>query len=79
MSRTLKPAGILMSLALVISACGGSAATPVPSISAPDAESNAPASDAPSSDAPTSGEPSGSLSGDFTLWHTYSSGAGTEL
>jgi len=80
MSRILKPAGILMSLALVIAACGGSPATPVPSISAPDATGTASTtSAAPTGDAPPSGEPSGSLSGDFTLWHTYSSGAGTEL
>ncbi len=92
MTRNLKPASILVMLALIIAACGSTPATSVPtsgSATAPtttdapatDSQpaSDAPASDAPASDAPSSGEPSGSLSGDFTLWHTYSSGAGTEL
>ncbi len=101
MIRTMKPASILMMLALTIAACAGAPATPAPGVpsapttsdapssdapatdSQPDETdapaSDAPASDAPSSDAPASDAPSGSLSGDFTLWHTYSSGAGTEL
>lgn len=64
-------------LALAIVACSGGPATPAPTSGgdAPSVSTSTP----PGTDAPSSGDPSGSLSGDFTLWHTYSSGAGTEL
>lgn len=104
MSRTLKPAGLLVSLVLIL-ACGGGGATNRPSVAPSVAPQSQPASEAPTveasgelpgpaseqpsgeaSDEPSapasgaaSGEPSGQLSGSVTLWHTYSSGAGTEL
>ncbi|MDQ3449057.1 MAG: extracellular solute-binding protein [Chloroflexota bacterium] len=76
MIRTLKPAVILMTLALTIAACTGGTTTPVPATGVPSVPTT---SAAPGTDTPGTDAPSGSLSGDLTLWHTYSSGAGTEL
>ena len=76
MRRHLKIATIVASAAIIVGACSGSSATTAPESMAP--ESMAPESMAPESMAPESMAPT-SLSGEVTLWHSYSSGAGTEL
>lgn len=73
MNKHLRLAALVAGVAIFAAACGGGGATTAPSAAATDA----PASGAPS-DAPASEAPSG-LSGEVTFWHTYSSGAGTEL
>ena len=70
MKKHLRFATLVASAAIIVGACSSSAttapATPAPATTAPE-------SMAPESMAPTS------LSGEVTLWHSYSSGAGTEL
>lgn len=64
---------LLASAAIVASACSGGTAS-----SAPSAAASAPASAPAESTTPESQAPA-ALSGELTLWHSYSSGAGTEL
>lgn len=68
---------LLASAAIVASACSGGTASSAPS-SAPSAAASAPASAPAESTNPESQAPA-ALSGELTLWHSYSSGAGTEL
>lgn len=68
---------LLASAAIVASACSGGTASSAPS-SAPSAAASAPASAPAESTTPESQAPA-ALSGELTLWHSYSSGAGTEL
>ncbi len=71
MNKHLRLAAIVAGVAIFAAACSGGGATTAPSSGASDAPSSAP-SDAPS-------EAPAGLAGDITLWHSYSSGAGTEL
>jgi arabinogalactan oligomer/maltooligosaccharide transport system substrate-binding protein len=74
MKKQLRFAALVAGVAIIAAACSSGGATTAPS-TAP--ESTAP-STAPESMAPESQAPAG-LAGEVTLWHTYSSGAGTEL
>lgn len=80
MKKQLRLASIVAGVAIIAAACGGGGATTAPSTgtesSAP--ESQAPASQGAESQAPESQAPA-ALSGELTIWHSYSSGAGTEL
>ena len=71
MKRHLRLAALVAGAAILLAACNTGTATTAP-------ESTAPESMAPESMAPESQAPAG-LSGQLTLWHSYSSGAGTEL
>jgi arabinogalactan oligomer/maltooligosaccharide transport system substrate-binding protein len=74
MTMQRRLAMLVASAAIVAAACsGGGGAT-----TAPSADASAPASTPPESTAPESQAPGG-LVGEVSLWHTYSSGAGTEL
>ena len=73
MTKHLRLLAIIASVAILIAACTGTEATTAPG-------TDAPATVAPATDAPPASEPAGAaLEGTLTLWHTYSSGAGTEL
>ena len=74
MKKQLRFAALVAGVAIIAAACSGGGASTAPS-TAP--ESTAP-STAPESMAPESQAPAG-LTGEVTLWHSYSSGAGTEL
>ncbi len=74
MKKQLRFAALVAGVAIIAAACSGGSASTAPS-TAP--ESTAP-STAPESTAPESQAPAG-LAGDVSLWHSYSSGAGTEL
>jgi arabinogalactan oligomer/maltooligosaccharide transport system substrate-binding protein len=74
MKKQLRLAAIVAGAAIIAAACTSGGATTAPS-TAP--ESTAP-STAPESMAPESQAPAG-LEGELTIWHSYSSGAGTEL
>jgi arabinogalactan oligomer / maltooligosaccharide transport system substrate-binding protein len=74
MKKQLRFASLVAGVAIIAAACSSSGATTAPS-SAP--ESTAPSA-APESSAPESQAPAG-LAGELTIWHSYSSGAGTEL
>ncbi len=63
---------LLATTAIIAAACSGGGTSPAPS-----ADASAPGSTAPST-APESQAPAG-LTGSVSLWHSYSSGAGTEL
>ncbi len=63
---------LLATTAIIAAACSGGGTSPAPS-----ADASAPGSTAPST-APESQAPAG-LVGSVSLWHSYSSGAGTEL
>jgi arabinogalactan oligomer/maltooligosaccharide transport system substrate-binding protein len=76
MHKHLRLAALVAGVAIFAAACSGGGATTAPSDAAP--ASDAPVSAAPSDGAPASEAPA-SLSGEITLWHSYSSGAGTEL
>ncbi|MFP5341861.1 MAG: extracellular solute-binding protein [Candidatus Limnocylindria bacterium] len=71
MKQHLRLAALVAGAAIIAAACTGGGATTAPSTAPSVAPSDAPTS-APSE------APSG-LSGEITLWHSYSSGAGTEL
>ncbi len=70
MNKRLRFAALLAGVAIIAAACSSSTATTAPSAAPP-------ATAAPTT-APESQAPAG-LVGEVTLWHTYSSGAGTEL
>ena len=72
MKRHLRIAGLVAGVAIVAAACSGSAATNAPST----APTTAPSDGA---SAAASGDAMAPLVGDLTIWHAYSSGAGTEL
>ena len=76
MKKQLRLLALGVSAAILIAACSGGAATNAPA-------TDAPATAAASVAAPSAGasEPAAMvpLEGTLTLWHTYSSGAGTEL
>lgn len=74
MKKQLRFAALVAGVAIIAAACSSGTASTAPS-TAP--ESTAP-STAPESTAPESQAPAG-LVGEVTLWHSYSSGAGTEL
>jgi arabinogalactan oligomer/maltooligosaccharide transport system substrate-binding protein len=74
MKKQLRFAALVAGVAIIAAACSTGGASTAPS-TAP--ESGAP-STAPESMAPESQAPGG-LVGEVTLWHSYSSGAGTEL
>ncbi len=74
MKKQLRFAALVAGVAIIAAACSSGSASTAPS-TAP--ESTAP-STAPESTAPESQAPAG-LVGDVSLWHSYSSGAGTEL
>lgn len=69
MKKQLRLAAIVAGVAIIAAACSTPGATTAPSTPA---ETSAPTT------APESQAPAG-LSGELTLWHSYSSGAGTEL
>jgi arabinogalactan oligomer/maltooligosaccharide transport system substrate-binding protein len=74
MNKHLRLAAIVAGVAIFAAACSGGGATTAPSV--------APGSDAPASVDPSTApesEAPGGLVGEITLWHSYSSGAGTEL
>jgi arabinogalactan oligomer/maltooligosaccharide transport system substrate-binding protein len=71
MKKQLRLAALAAGVAIFAAACGGGTASTAPASEAP--ASQAPASGAPASEAPAA------LAGELTFWHTYSSGAGTEL
>jgi arabinogalactan oligomer / maltooligosaccharide transport system substrate-binding protein len=72
MKKHLRLAALVAGAAIIATACATGGATTAPS--------EAPASAAPpASEAPASEAPTGGLSGEVSLWHSYSSGAGTEL
>lgn len=71
MKKQLRFAALVAGVAIIAAACSSGGASEAPA-------SEAPASEAPASEAPASEAPAG-LSGEVTLWHSYSSGAGTEL
>ncbi len=74
MKKQLRLAALVAGVAIIAAACSSGGATTAPS-TAP--QSTAP-STAPESMAPESQAPAG-MAGELTIWHTYSSGAGTEL
>lgn len=74
MNKQLRFAALVAGVAIIAAACSSGGASTAPS-TAP--ESTAPTT-APESVAPESQAPAG-LAGELTLWHSYSSGAGTEL
>ncbi|HYH93837.1 MAG TPA: extracellular solute-binding protein [Candidatus Saccharimonadales bacterium] len=82
MKKQLRLAALVAGVAIIAAACSSGGASTAPSAAtsaAPTAaastgtESTAPESTAPESQAPAA------LAGELTLWHSYSSGAGTEL
>jgi ABC-type glycerol-3-phosphate transport system substrate-binding protein len=73
MNMQRRLAMLLASAAIIAAACSSGGAT-----TAPSADASAPASTPPESTAPESQAPAG-LAGEVSLWHSYSSGAGTEL
>jgi arabinogalactan oligomer/maltooligosaccharide transport system substrate-binding protein len=79
MKKHLRLAALVAGTAILAAACSGGGATTAPSTGT---ESTAPStgteSTAPESMAPESEAPAG-LAGELTIWHSYSSGAGTEL
>ena len=79
MNKHLRLASLVAGAAILAAACTSPGATTAPS-TAPGstAPSTAPASSAPASVAPASVAPT-ALKGELTIWHTYGSGAGTEL
>lgn len=72
MKKQLRLAAIVAGVAIIAAACSTPGASTAPS-AASTAPSTAPGSTAPESAAPAA------LSGELTIWHSYSSGAGTEL
>ncbi len=74
MNKQLRFAALVAGVAIIAAACSSGGASTAPS-TAP--QSTAP-STAPGSMAPESQAPSG-MAGELTIWHAYSSGAGTEL
>ena len=69
MKKQLRLAAIVAGMAIIAAACSTPASSPAASTPASsDAPTTAPESQAPAS-----------LSGELTVWHSYSSGAGTEL
>lgn len=70
MKKQLRFAALVAGVAIIAAACSDGGATTAPT--------TAPATDAPATTAPESQAPGG-LVGEVTLWHSYSSGAGTEL
>ena len=75
MKKQIRFAALVAGVAIIAAACSSGGASTAPSTGT---ESTAPESMAPESMAPESQAPA-ALAGDITLWHTYSSGAGTEL
>ncbi|CAN5586770.1 hypothetical protein BH20CHL7_BH20CHL7_02310 [soil metagenome] len=75
MKKHLRLAAIVAGVAIIAAACSSGGATTAPGTTAH--ESQAPTT-APESTAPESMAPGG-LVGEVTIWHSYSSGAGTEL
>ena len=76
MKRHLRIAGLVAGVAIVAAACSTSTASNAPS-TAPSTAPSAAASDGAS--AAPSGDAAAPLVGELTIWHSYSSGAGTEL
>lgn len=74
MKKQLRLAALVAGVAIIAAACSNGGASTAPSTGT---ESTAPTT-APESVAPESQAPAG-LVGEVTLWHSYSSGAGTEL
>jgi arabinogalactan oligomer / maltooligosaccharide transport system substrate-binding protein len=70
MRKQLRFAALVAGVAIIAAACSDGGATTAPT--------TAPGTDAPATTAPESMAPGG-LVGEVTLWHSYSSGAGTEL
>jgi arabinogalactan oligomer/maltooligosaccharide transport system substrate-binding protein len=77
MKKELRFAALAMGVMVVAVACSSGTASTAPSGGASAAPTTA-ASTTPASAAPESAAPA-ALAGDLTLWHSYSSGAGTEL
>jgi len=74
MKKQLRLAALVAGVAIIAAACSSGAASTAPSAApASTAPSTAPESTAPESQAPAG------LAGELTIWHSYSSGAGTEL
>jgi arabinogalactan oligomer/maltooligosaccharide transport system substrate-binding protein len=71
MKRQLRLAGLVAAVAIVATACSTSTASNAPSTAPSTGASTAP------STAPSEG--AAALVGELTIWHSYSSGAGTEL
>jgi arabinogalactan oligomer/maltooligosaccharide transport system substrate-binding protein len=89
MHRLLKLFGAITLMALLLAACGGTAATPTaapaPAAEAPtaapaaEAPTAAPAAEAPTAAPAAGGAMDGSkITGDVTLWHAYGSGSAEE-
>ena len=88
MKKTFRFAPLLAGLAVVAAACApgaspsptGGAATPPPASepATSPAASESPAG-SPDTSPAASGSPAAALEGELTIWHSYSSGAGTEL
>jgi arabinogalactan oligomer/maltooligosaccharide transport system substrate-binding protein len=72
MKKQLRLAAIVAGMAIIAAACSTPAATTAPSV-APTTAPSTPAQSGTPSDAPAA------LTGELTIWHSYSSGAGTEL
>lgn len=75
MNKQLRLAALVAGVAIIAAACSSGGETTAPSTGT--TESTAPTT-APESTAPESQAPAG-LAGELTIWHAYSSGAGTEL
>jgi arabinogalactan oligomer/maltooligosaccharide transport system substrate-binding protein len=73
MKKRLRFAAIVAGMAIIAVACSTPAASTAPSAAGSTAPSTPADSSAPSSEAPAA------LTGELTIWHSYSSGAGTEL
>ncbi|MEO5884167.1 MAG: extracellular solute-binding protein, partial [Candidatus Limnocylindrales bacterium] len=79
MKKQIRLAALVAGVAIIAAACSSGGATTAPSTGAGStAPSTAPESTAPESTAPESQAPAG-MAGELTIWHAYSSGAGTEL
>ena len=74
MKKQLRLAALVAGVAIIAAACSSGGATNAPSA----APGTSAPSTAPESTAPESQAPAG-LAGELTIWHSYSSGAGTEL
>jgi arabinogalactan oligomer / maltooligosaccharide transport system substrate-binding protein len=73
MKRHFRLAGLVATVAIVAAACSTPAASTGPSTAPSTAPSTGP------STAPSSSPAAAALKGELTIWHSYSSGAGTEL
>lgn len=78
MKRHLRLAAMVAGAAIIAAACTGGGGSPAPSVGTSSAPESTAPSVAPESSAPESQAPA-ALEGELTIWHSYSSGAGTEL